>query len=298
MEFVDIAIDDKDIFDKYLKIYNPQESELTFTNLFIWRHFYNIKYAVINDLLCVISIPSSDKPFAFFPIGDASKNDIEPAVLEIKKFFENKGWKPQLKRVPEEKLQYVRKIVADETFIAYDMNNSDYVYRSNDLISLRGKKYDGKRNHINNFKKLYDYEYKTIDESLLDECKRIMDRWCAEHSCEDHKEFYCEKLANIELLNNYERLGVKGTIIMVDGVYEAFAAGEMLNTDTAVIHIEKANSKINGLYTYINQAFAQKEWADAEFINREQDLGVEGLRKSKLSYNPAKFVKKYIISLC
>ncbi len=298
MEFADININDKEIFDKYLKIYNPQESELTFTNLFMWRHFYNIKFAVVNDLMCILSMPANSEPFAFFPVGDAVKNDIEPAIEQIKKFFENNGWKPLMKRVPEEKLKYIERIITDKENIFFNMDDSDYVYRSSDLISLRGKKYDGKRNHINNFKKLYDYEYEIIDETLLGECERIMEKWCAEHSCADHKEFYCEKLANIELLNNYSRLGVKGAIIKVDGVYEAFTTGEMLNSNTAVIHIEKANSAINGLYTYINREFAEREWSRAEFINREQDLGVLGLRRSKLSYNPVKMVKKYIINLC
>jgi len=297
LEFADININDKEIFDKYLKIYNPQESELTFTNLFMWRHFYNIKFAVINDLMCILSIPAKGEPFAFFPVGDAVKNEIEPAIEQIKKFFENKGWKPLMKRVPEGKLKYIERVVTDKDNISLSMDDSDYVYRSLDLISLRGKKYDGKRNHINNFKKLYDYEYEIIDETFLGECERIMEKWCKEHSCADHKEFYCEKLANIELLNNYNRLGVKGAIIKVDGVYEAFTTGEMLNSNTAVIHIEKANSAINGLYTYINREFAEREWSKAEFINREQDLGVLGLRKSKLSYNPVKMVNKYIINL-
>ena len=104
-----------------------------------------------------------------------------------------------------------------------------------------------------------------------------------------------EKKANIELLNNYEALGCHGCLIKVNGSFEAYSIGEMLNKDTAVIHIEKANTKIKGLYQFINQQFCEKQWANALYINREQDMGVEGLRKAKLSYNPVELIEKNVI---
>jgi hypothetical protein len=160
---------------------------------------------------------------------------------------------------------------------------------------LKGKKYDGKRNHINKFKKLYEYEYIPLKEEHLDECCRITEAWCSERSCDEHKGLYCEKLANFELIKNFRALGCKGALIKVNGRFEAFTIGEMLNSDTAVIHIEKANGSINGLYTYINQQFCLNQWHDAKYINREQDLGSEGLRKAKLSYKPVNFIDKYSI---
>jgi uncharacterized protein len=133
---------------------------------------------------------------------------------------------------------------------------------------------------------------------MLEACKAIMKVWCSERSCEHHKDLYCEKIANMEVLDNIEKLGCIGALIKVDGKFRAFTVGEMLNDDTAVIHIEKADSKVNGLYTLINQQFCEHEWSEAMYINREQDLGVEGLRKAKNSYNPIKLVKKFSVLLC
>lgn len=298
MEFTELNINDKKLFDEYFKLYNPQESELNFTNLFMWRNYYNIKYSVIDGFLCIFANPKDDEPFAFFPAGDLNKNDVLQTLNKMKEYFLFNKQNLLLKRVPENQLKYINKIIENSEDVQFDLNNSDYVYKTEDLISLKGKKYDGKRNHINNFQKLYEFEYKIINEMNLNECSKIMDKWCAERTCEEHSAFYCEKLANIELINNYSKLECKGAMIKVDGEYEAFTIGEMLNKDTAVIHIEKAVTKIRGLYSFINKAFAENEWHEVEYINREQDLGVEGLRKSKNSYHPEKLIKKYKIKLC
>jgi len=132
---------------------------------------------------------------------------------------------------------------------------------------------------------------------LIDECSRIMTEWCRAKNCNCQDGDYCERYANMELLRNFRVLGCKGALIKVDGSFKAFTAGEMLNSDTAVIHIEKADTKIEGLYTLINQQFCEKEWKDAVYINREQDLGLEGMRKAKLSYNPVRMVDKYTVYL-
>lgn len=295
MEFAEISINDKVLFDKYLGQYNPQVSELTFTNLFMWRGYYKIRYALIKDFLCIISVPDKSSPFAFFPIGDFSKGDLQDVVPELKRYFNYKGWTLEFKRVAEEELKYLRSFTSSNHSIVYDRDNSDYVYSSSDLINLSGKKYDAKRNHINKFNKLYGFEYVAMDEANIDECHRIMNDWCSERKCEEHKGLYCEKLANTEVLNNFKALGCKGALIRVNDRFEAFTVGERLNTDTAVVHIEKANSKINGLYTLINQQFCEKEWHDIAYVNREQDLGSEGLRKAKLSYHPVKMVNKYSV---
>jgi uncharacterized protein len=297
LEFSEITIHDKPLFDKYLKLYNPQVSELTFTNLFMWRNFYKFRFAEAAGLLCILSVQEHREPFAFMPVGNLSQPAFDEAVHQMGEYFRKYGWNYVFKRVVGHELDFFHGHVGSETDIVLDRDNSDYIYLTQDMIRLSGKKYDGKRNHINKFKKLYDYEYVPLTEDYMDECCRIMDEWCAERNCEDHKEFHCEKQANIELLNNYGILGCKGALIRVNGRYEAFTVGEMQNSDTAVIHIEKANSNIHGVYTFINQQFCETEWKDAVYINREQDLGMEGLRKAKLSYNPCRLVEKYSVQM-
>ena len=295
MDFAEIALHNKHEFDSYIYKNGPRISEMTFTNLFAWRHFYKFRYAILADLLCVISVPCEGEPFAMMPVGDISTDNFDKAYSSIREYFIQNGWKPVFKKVTKEDLEFFKSRVASEESILYDRDNSDYIYNTADLLNLRGKKYDGKRNHINKFKKQHTFEYVPLDCSLLDECSRIMDEWCKEKNCNCQNGGYCERKANLELLRNYKTLGCKGGLIKVDGVFEAFTVGEMLTADTAVIHIEKAKSSIDGLYTIINQQFVEQEWSGTAFINREQDLGKEGMRKAKLSYHPVTLIDKYTV---
>lgn len=295
MDFAQITINDKELFDKYFKDYNPLKSELTFTNLFMWRDFYNFRYTIVSGLLCIISVPRAGSPYAYSPIGLATDESYREAMFFLKDYFLKNNWEFVFKKVSEDELQRLRAFVKSEADIVFDRDNCDYVYLTSDLVELKGKKFDGKRNHINKFNKLYEYEYVNISSELIDECKRIMEQWCEGRNCSCQRGDYCEKYANLEVLDNYDILGCKGALIKVNGKFEAFTIGEMLNSDTAVIHIEKANFSINGLYTMINQQFCKREWFGTKYINREQDLGQEGLRKAKLSYNPVMLVNKYTV---
>jgi len=297
MNFKEITINDKLLFDRYLSLHNPQISELTFTNLFMWRELYKFRYIEIEDLLCIIATPADSQPYALMPIGNVNSINFGKVLFSLKNYFAENGWKLQFRKITESELGYFKNYVSSDEDIRLDRDNSDYLYLTEELITLKGKKFHAKKNHINKFKKTYQYEYVTLDSGLIDECLRIMEEWCADKDCDCKRGGYCERYANMELLNNYDILGCKGALIKVNGRFEAFTVGEMLNNDTAVIHIEKAKADINGLYTFINQQFCENEWKYATYINREQDLGIEGLRKAKLSYNPVKIIDKYTIDL-
>jgi uncharacterized protein len=297
MDFFELTIKDKQLFDSYLKVHNPVISELTFTNLYMWRKLYNFKYTVLNGLLCIITDSGNEPPYALIPIGISDEDSFDKTVLSIKDYFNSKGWQTLFRKISTEELKLFKNKTGYSEDIEFDRNNSDYIYYTRDLITLGGKRFDGKRNHIKRFKREYSYEYIALTGELIDECHRIMTEWCAERKCRDHKNLFCEKIAVTELLNNYGKFPCKGALIKVDGRFEAFTIGERLNEDTAVIHVEKANSAKYGLYTFINQQFCENEWSDMEYINREQDMGVDGLRKSKLSYNPLRLVEKYTVRL-
>lgn len=301
----EISIDDKQIFNSYLKKHNTSISELSFTNFFMWRDCYKFTFWETGELLCLIAANADGAPFAFEPIGQYSKTAFERAIDSIKEYFKQKGWKLLFKRVEENKLDYFKNYLKQIDIIA-DRDNSDYLYHSSDLIELKGKKFHGKKNHLNSFKKNYQFEYVKLSSDLVSECIRINNEWCERRGCEGTLEhgsqkcnhLYCEQLANIQALNNFEILGCKGALVKVNGRYEAFTVGEQLNHDTAVIHIEKANEHIRGLYGFVNQQFCQNNWGNTTYINREQDLGMEGLRKAKLSYNPIRLINKYIVVEC
>jgi uncharacterized protein len=287
-----LTLEDKSVFDSFFREFPPVISELTFTNLFMWRKKYNFVFSIISGYLCIIAEPAEAEAFAFIPVGPAGKG-IHKAIKSIISYFAEHDHEIIFKKVTKEDLVIIDKYVKSKEDIVYERDDSDYIYLTKDLIELKGKKYDGKRNHIRKFLSNSDFEYENIEVRHVEDCRRIMDDWCKERDCSKHHGLYCEKEAVNEMLDNFPALSYQGLIIKVNGRYEAFTTGEMLNPDTAVIHIEKAKSSINGLYSFINRQFCIDYWKSTTYINREQDVGAEGIRKSKLSYNPLKLLDKY-----
>jgi hypothetical protein len=298
MEISELTICDKKIFDNYFESADLQLSELNFTNFYIWKDYYRIRYCIINNFLCIFSFIDDNFPFSFFPIGDYSdKENLKNAIYAVKDYFSEIGKPLVFGRVAAEQLTAFEDLDFDYT-LKEDRNNFDYLYDVQKLITLSGKKLDGKRNHINKLKKNHTYEYEEISSQNVAACKLILEKWYTERNYTEDASLVAERKANLILLENFRVLNLKGAIINIDGKPEAFTFGERLNSNTVVIHAEKANAEIDGIYPLINQQFLANQWSDFEYVNREQDLGIEGLRRAKLSYNPARLVEKFTISLC
>jgi hypothetical protein len=176
-----------------------------------------------------------------------------------------------------------------------DRNNSDYIYLAEDLASLAGRKYHQKKNHANSFRKACpDYRHLPLDKNVTAECLAFAKKWNEEKTDAGNGDsLRCEMCAITEALTNFEALGIQGGVIVIDGEVQAMTFGEMINADTAVIHVEKANSAFRGLYAVINQEFCQMAWPEAKYVNREEDMGIEGLRRAKLSYHPRYILDKF-----
>jgi len=294
LDLKDVTIDDKDIFDRYINTHNNQISEITFTNLFAWRDSYKLRYTVYRDYLLLISFRDENSPYAFLPVGDISRADFADAVKMIKSYFDSKGYDFVMKKVYEEYVPHVLNILGQEYVADYDRDNSDYVYLASNLSTLKGKRYHRKKNHVNKFMSTYRYAYEKIDSVNKRECYNVLNRWInnKKNINDDHKK---EALAIKEMIENFEVLDCIGAIIRVEGIAEGFTLGEIMNKDTAVIHIEKVNTEIDGLGEFINWQFCKENFSDLLYINREQDLGIEGLRKAKKSYLPERLVNKYVV---
>ena len=184
-----------------------------------------------------------------------------------------------------------------EFFIEPTRDQFDYVYRSQDLIQLAGRRYHSKRNHINKFTQSYSFTYSSLGERHLQACMELGGRWCELRRCEEDLNLRGESEAVQEALTHFSSLKIQGGVILIQDKVEAFSLGERLNPETAVVHIEKANPEIHELYTMINQQFCEKSWSNVPMINREQDLGEPGLRQAKLSYLPVHLVEKFRIRL-
>ncbi len=177
-----------------------------------------------------------------------------------------------------------------------ERDSHDYFYEAEKLRTLSGRKYHSKKNHYNSFLKEYGdrFEYRRLGCKDFPEAIALMERWAEDKEKDQH--LVGERLAVEKVFKNYPKLTeTKVGGIYIDNNLEAFTFGELLNPDTVVVHVEKANPEIRGLYTAINKLFLENEFPDVEFVNREEDLGLEGLRQAKLSYKPIKLVEKYTL---
>ena len=174
-----------------------------------------------------------------------------------------------------------------------NVDYSDYIYDTQQMIELSGKPYHSKRNFITRFSNRYDYEYLPITSANVAETMPLIEKWFAEHP--GYKsEMFDESAAILELVRNFDALGVKGAALRVDGDIVAVSFGELLTPEMAHILIEKGDTTYPGVYPVINRDFLQNEWSDTKFVNREEDMGLEGLRKAKESYHPAYKNEVYI----
>ncbi|MCI8496802.1 MAG: DUF2156 domain-containing protein [Clostridiales bacterium] len=167
----------------------------------------------------------------------------------------------------------------------------DYVYESSSLIELKGRKLHGKRNHIARFMDNNSWSFEELDESNLDDCRDMMQQWL-EANQDSGTDYSDEVLAIGDAFDHFFELEFSGGLIRVDGNVVAFTMGEPLNDDTFVLHFEKAFSHIQGAYPMINREYAARKLSGYRYINREEDMGLEGLRRAKMSYQPAFLVEK------
>ncbi len=291
--YQDLELEHQDDIGFFLRHDQPQTSELTFTNLFMWRDFYRPVWRRAAGCLAIIMRPDSARPYALPPVPGPD-GDPMAALKELMSELKAMGAPPEAHRVGAD---FVESYLDRDGFSAkLDRDQSDYVYLTQDLIQLSGNRFHKKKNHLNKFLKTMQYHYKPLDHETVECVLEMQESWCQLRDCQTNEGLMNEDRAIFEALTNFDRLGYLGGAIVINDVVEAFSLGEPLNQDTAVIHIEKANPEIPGLYAAINQMFAVNAWSEMTFINREQDLGLEGLRKAKESYNPHHLVDKYIVT--
>ncbi len=283
-----LALEDKAVFTTAFKKFTPVISEFTFTNLFAWRHAYGLCLSQLGNALLVIS-RGKTRTFIFDPIGPPA---IKRATIE--QCFALGGPETVFARLPQVTADLFK---SNASFrIEGDRDNFDYYYRVKDLIELKGRGYDGKRNFIKRFRESYAYEYRPLTPDSIRDCLSFKEEWCLAKDCLRSEGLTREKEALEEMLHHFQELGVAGGMIEVNGKVEAVTLGEALNPKTFVVHMEKANGSLVGIYQAINQMFCASAAASYHYVNREQDLGVEGLRQAKESYHPCGMVKKYTLT--
>lgn len=293
-QFRAIQLEDREVLGEIIWKYQPQASEWTFTNLFIWRSHYGFQWSLYRDWLLILITAEPRGSFFLPPIGPPPRLEVVRKSLQWLR--EERGEKNA--RIERGDSRLVAEIQeTPDLVVEPTREQSDYLYRSQDLVQLPGRKYHGKRNHLNKFLKTYAFAYSPLEERHLQESLELGGFWCEVRRCEEDMNLMGEWEAVREALRHFRELRVQGGVLLIQDKVEAFSLGELLNRETAVIHVEKANPEIPGLYPMINQQFCEKNWSRVLWINREQDLGEPGLRKAKESYLPDHLVDKFRIRM-
>lgn len=289
IEFKDVELSDKEWVDEILSSYESPSLEYNFTTMFIWQKVFKIKIAKKDGFLFAMS--GEDKKAFMFPAG---KGDTKSAVDSIIEFSEAEGITPRFYSLSEEQKEFLEENYPKLFQFKEDRNAGDYIYERETLLYLKGKKLSSKRNHINSFEKSYpDWSYEKITRDNIKEVALLNEKWCENNSCKDEPGLLAESCAVRRAIKYFEELGLSGGLLRADKEAVAFSFGDRLNTDTFLVHIEKAYSDIRGAYPMINREFVKNACCGYKYVNREDDTGDEGLRKAKLSYQPFKILKKY-----
>ncbi|MGL5694443.1 MAG: DUF2156 domain-containing protein [Peptostreptococcaceae bacterium] len=298
MVFKNIDLNSKKELEDYLDLVKCEASEYSFTTLYMWQHAYNTRYYIEDDFAVIIEDYKEDSLSVQLL---ASMDNKEKALDFTLTYLGKEKNKIHLRDLTCEVANSFKCMYENRFECIEDRDCFEYIYNTENLIHLSGRKNRKRRNHINVFLNYYKdrYEYKLLDESNFEECVNLMKSWIAKKRLEDKYEESMDKelfaIEKVFLAYEVLKCSVKVAGVYVDSKLEAFTIGEQINDNMALIHIEKANPNIRGLYAFINQQFLANEFEDVDFVNREEDLGLDGLRESKLSYHPCRFVEKYII---
>ncbi|MBQ3864558.1 MAG: DUF2156 domain-containing protein [Clostridia bacterium] len=290
LSFRDMTLEDHCIVDRAVEESGFLHSDFSFTDLYIWRHAWPVGFCVEDDTVFLYcTSPERGIPSFLPPVG--GKLSKKEALLKIKEYCDANGYPMRLYSVPESWAKELPELFGDSVEVTYDRDFSDYVYTQQALATLSGKKLHGKKNHVNRFRASYESTYRELTAEDLPDCLRMFDRWLDQK--EDDLDYGIERAMVEEAISLLPVLPMRAGGIYIDGELVAFTVAE-IRGDTAVVHVEKALPTINGLFSAINQFFVANTLQDMTYINREEDMGIEGLRKAKESYHPEFMVNKYI----
>lgn len=264
----------------------------------MWRKLNNVKYALVDDTLIIEKNEEGKGTFYAQPYGYKKENLISlvETLMERNQDYTDREY--LFGDVDENFLEDLKKNTDFKIEAFEDVNDFEYVYSTSELIELKGKKYHGKKNHVNSFEKSYSYEIKTISsDKVINDCLDLLHKWHEEVAVTVDREMLMEIDAIKDLFRELHLCDLQSIAIYVEGNLAGFAVGERVNDEMAVIHVERGEISFKGVYAFLNRKFLTESFADTELVNRQEDTGNEGLRKAKQSYHPIKMVKKYLVKV-
>ena len=267
-----------------------------FLESYVWKDYYNVRYAIWENKALLWLMENEGRCFSAMPL--CREEDLPGAFAAIEEYFnEELGYPLVINLADEYAVKYLN-LSEDKYLVEEQVDSRDYLYNGDAMRSLAGKKLHKKKNRVNAFKREYEgrYEYRRLCCSDSHDVWVFLDRWRQQkgEEVEEHLDYEVKGIHDI--LKNCSEFSIHMGGVYIDGQMEAFTIGSYNPVEhMAVIHIEKANPEINGLYQFINQQFLIEEFPEAEWVNREDDMGLEGLRKAKMTYYPADYARKYLV---
>lgn len=299
----EISIANRAILEEYLNGFEYRTSGLSFGAQYMWREINQFSWDMIGEYMCISGVShleleqGIELPFMFPPLtntGEYNREALRETILKAKEFFDKNDYPFSLRLVPFHVMEIIREAVPEMKW-EDDRPNYDYIYLTQDLIDLAGRDFHKKKNHLNYFKKTYDYEYVKMSSDMADDAMKFIAEFNARKEVPAHEMelLKMEEQAMDDVFRNIEAVGYEAGAILIDGRIEALAIGGRLGDKMITEHVEKANVEYRGLYQAMNNEFCRHvRWA--KYINREEDMGIPNLRKAKLSYRPCKLLEKYI----
>lgn len=295
--FEKLTADSASIINEYSALRPIYTSEGQFMNQFIWSDFYETEYHVSDNFL-FFKMKISNEYATMMPY--CKVEHIEEAFFAIKDYFNNVLKQPLKMYIVDE--LFLSTIKESPRFLeefTYEEDRTcfDYIYDAEKLKTLSGKSYHKKKNHLNSFLKTYEgrYEYRSLCCSYMDQLKAFHQRWIDSKTELERQELIgSEEDGVFRIFEHCGKLDCRVGGVFIDGELAAYSIGSYnAALKCAFIHIEKGAMEYRGVYNYINQQFLIHEFPEAEIVNREDDLGQEGLRKAKLSYRPIRLEEKF-----
>lgn len=313
LSFKPIALESRSEILRFLHNDHFSIADISFGNLYIWKHARAISYAICGDSLIIQTRQThkeGQNPYFFFPIAGDESSKLE-ALKTLESYARENGFPLHFERLETRNLPLLRQAFPTIS-IEPTPNHFDYVYSIEELIALSGRKFHKKKNHLNSFLQRYEWEIEPITQANASELAQVARIWLDSNPAKND-DLELEYLGICAALESFDKLGLQGIAVRareklalgsgnIDPAESvlpviAFSFGEVISDEMAVIHIEKAAPNIIGAYQIINQQLLARCFSSLRYANREEDLGIAGLRQAKRGYNPIFMVEKHRATL-
>lgn len=294
MNFKPLELSDFSDLQSFFNNIPFQACDFTFANLYIWKDLFPVEFSVYNNMLIFRGFYEDKTPVYLYPFGeDSSEAALKGTIMALFEDAHAFGSPLVLRGFSEKEAPLFEKLFPGQFAISSPPDQWDYLYLREDLLLLSGSRYHSKRNHIARFKKSCpDFFFAPVTAENIADCRQVSEKWYAHREKEDIPNASLDRPVVERALSHFQELPFTGGILYDGKEPVAFTIGEPINSNTYAVHIEKAFSWIPGTYPMINQCYVTAFMDGYTYVNREEDDGIEGLRKAKRSYHPCGMVEK------